>query len=197
MFFFSFQKSLWLRKWFTGLASDSPVKLPYYIADSLRRSAMNNGTRFVKGMLKLSLVRSTIFAPIQRLKLIMDEEQDTSYKSETHPRYHTRDMARFLFKKPWCSFSAWICYTINWNLFPFESGCNTLLRLQKGFMNPLCQRHISLTWGKSFEMKNRSIFWHLDFAKQWSLHWRATNRLFCFSIGEDMQVWCFVAHAEM
>jgi len=44
--------------------------------------------------------RSAVFAPIRRLKLILlDEEQDSSYKSETHPRYHARDIARMRAKE--------------------------------------------------------------------------------------------------
>lgn len=44
--------------------------------------------------------RSAIFAPIQNLGLIiMDEEHDQSYKSETTPKYHAREIARYLAKE--------------------------------------------------------------------------------------------------
>ncbi|MBR5236205.1 MAG: primosomal protein N' [Clostridia bacterium] len=39
-------------------------------------------------------VRSAVFAPVQNLGLIvMDEEHETSYKSQTVPAYHTREIA--------------------------------------------------------------------------------------------------------
>ncbi len=41
--------------------------------------------------------RSAIFAPICNLGLIiMDEEHESTYKSESSPRFHARDVARFL-----------------------------------------------------------------------------------------------------
>lgn len=40
--------------------------------------------------------RSAIFAPVKNLGLIvMDEEQEHSYKSESSPRFHARDVAKF------------------------------------------------------------------------------------------------------
>lgn len=40
--------------------------------------------------------RSAVFAPVQNLGLIIiDEEQEDTYKSENSPRYHARDVAKF------------------------------------------------------------------------------------------------------
>lgn len=40
--------------------------------------------------------RSAVFAPVQNLgAIILDEEQETSYKSEQNPRYHAREIARY------------------------------------------------------------------------------------------------------
>ena len=44
--------------------------------------------------------RSAIFAPIENLGLIIiDEEHDESYKSETNPRYNVKDIASYIAKK--------------------------------------------------------------------------------------------------
>jgi len=41
--------------------------------------------------------RSAIFAPVQNLGiLIIDEAHDASYKSDMTPRYHAKDLARYI-----------------------------------------------------------------------------------------------------
>lgn len=54
-----------------------------------------------KGESKIVIgARSAIFAPIQNLGLIIiDEEHDSSYKSETNPRYHAKELATFIAKQ--------------------------------------------------------------------------------------------------
>ena len=53
--------------------------------------------RVRRGEAKIALgTRSSIFAPFDNIGLIvMDEEQEHTYKSESNPRFHARDIARF------------------------------------------------------------------------------------------------------
>ena len=53
--------------------------------------------RVKKGIAKIVIgTRSAVFAPFDKLGLIiMDEEQEYSYKSESSPRYHAREIAKF------------------------------------------------------------------------------------------------------
>ncbi len=54
--------------------------------------------RIRRGEVRVVLgTRSAIFAPLKNLGLvILDEEQEGSYQSENPPRYHTRDIAKYL-----------------------------------------------------------------------------------------------------
>ncbi len=66
-------------------------------------SSLSNGERFdawrriKNGEVDVCIgTRSAIFAPFERLGLIViDEEQEHTYKSDMSPRYHARDVARF------------------------------------------------------------------------------------------------------
>lgn len=53
--------------------------------------------RVKRGLAKIVIgTRSAVFAPFKNIGLIiMDEEQEYSYKSESSPRYHARDIAKF------------------------------------------------------------------------------------------------------
>ncbi len=58
---------------------------------------MDEWTRIKKGDALIAIgTRSAIFAPFEKLGLIIiDEEQEHTYKSEKSPRFHTRDLAKF------------------------------------------------------------------------------------------------------
>lgn len=70
-------------------------------AVAILHSAMSDGERFDEwhaihcGRARIAIgPRSALFAPVQRLGLIIvDEEHDASYKQENTPRYHGRDLA--------------------------------------------------------------------------------------------------------
>ena len=57
--------------------------------------------RILRGGVDVVLgTRSALFAPLENLgAVIIDEEQEHTYKSEMSPKYHARDVARFLCKE--------------------------------------------------------------------------------------------------
>ena len=57
-----------------------------------------------KGEVKIVIgARSAIFAPVKNLGIIIiDEEHDMSYKSDTTPRYHAKDLAKYIAEKNHC-----------------------------------------------------------------------------------------------
>ncbi|MDE6604891.1 MAG: primosomal protein N', partial [Clostridia bacterium] len=79
---------------FRGYFGDSVAMLHSGLSDGER---FDEWRRLLKGEAKIAVgARSAIFAPIKDLGLIIiDEEHDSSYVSESNPRYRTIDVARF------------------------------------------------------------------------------------------------------
>lgn len=73
-------------------------------------SKLSDGERFdewqkiASGEKKIVIgARSAIFAPIKNLGIIIiDEEHDISYKSDTTPRYNAKDLAKYITEKSNC-----------------------------------------------------------------------------------------------
>ena len=80
--------------------------------------------------------RSAVFSPLKNLGLIiLDEEQEGSYQSENPPRYHTRDVAKYLCAREKAVLllgsatptveSAWAAETGTYHLFRLRRRYNT------------------------------------------------------------------------
>ena len=69
--------------------------------------------RIKQGKAKIVIgARSAIFAPIDNLGIIIiDEEHDMSYKSDTVPRYNAKDIAKYLAKENDVPLVLRKCYT--------------------------------------------------------------------------------------
>ena len=77
---------------------------------AILHSKLSSGERFdewqkiSQGKAKIVIgARSAIFAPIKKLGIvIIDEEHDSSYKSEMTPRYNSKDIAKYICEKANC-----------------------------------------------------------------------------------------------
>ena len=88
--------------WIKGRLGDSVAVLHSRLTDKQRYEQWNN---IRTGRAKVIVgPRSGVFAPAQDLRLIiLDEEHDGSYKSESHPRYSAKDIARMRSQITGCS----------------------------------------------------------------------------------------------
>lgn len=78
--------------------------------------------------------RSAVFAPVSRLGLvIVDEEQEYTYKSESSPRYHARDVARFRCAKAGALLLLASATPSCESFFAAQSGRYALCRLEERF----------------------------------------------------------------
>ncbi len=106
---------------------------------AILHSAMSDGERFDewhairKGEARIAIgPRSALFAPVQRLGLIIvDEEHDASYKQENAPRYHGRDLAVLrAYLENACIVLGSATPSLE-TLFNVQSGKYTMLRMDK------------------------------------------------------------------
>ena len=103
--------------------------------------------------------RSAVFAPIQRLALIlMDEEQDTSYKSETHPRYHARDIARRRAHQSGAVLVLGSATPAVETYFSAQQGYTTLLTLPERVNEAQLPKTEIVDMREELRCRNRSIF---------------------------------------
>ncbi|MBQ8808132.1 MAG: primosomal protein N', partial [Clostridia bacterium] len=89
--------------------------------------------------------RSAIFAPCDNVgAIIIDEEHEQSYKSESSPRYHARDIASFLAKKHNCPLVLGSATPSVESYYKAKCGKYTLIELNERFnKKPLPEVFIS------------------------------------------------------
>lgn len=106
---------------------------------AILHSALSDGERFDEwhaihqGRARIAIgPRSAVFAPVQNLGLIIvDEEHDSSYKQESSPRYHGRDLAVLRAKLEGASILLGSATPSLESLHNVETAKYTMLRMDK------------------------------------------------------------------
>lgn len=102
--------------------------------------------------------RSALFVPFPNLGMIlMDEEHELSYKSETSPKYHARETAQKLAGFPmqrWC----WVPQRLRWKLTVVLRGDYHFYKLTKRLTGGSLPRVEIADLREELRNGNRSIF---------------------------------------
>lgn len=103
--------------------------------------------------------RSAVFAPIENLGvIIIDEEHENTYKSESNPKYHARDIAswRAEYNKALLILASATPDVSSYS--KAERGVYTLLKLKKRYNDMAMPRVITADMRRELELGNRSMF---------------------------------------
>ena len=116
--------------WIRGRFGDTAAVMHSRLSD---RQRYDEWDRIRRGQARIVVgPRSSIFAPVENLKLIIiDEEHDTSYKSESFPRYNTRDIAFMRMKISSCPLILGSATPLVSSYYAANKGAYTLLKLNK------------------------------------------------------------------
>ncbi|MBR1796652.1 MAG: primosomal protein N' [Clostridiales bacterium] len=116
--------------WIRGRFGDTAAVMHSRLTD---RQRYDEWDRIRRGQARIVVgPRSSIFAPVENLKLIIiDEEHDSSYKSESFPKYSTRDIAFLRMKYNSCPLILGSATPLVTSYYAAANGQYRLLKLNK------------------------------------------------------------------
>lgn len=116
--------------WIRGRFGDTAAVMHSRLTD---RQKFDEWDRIRRGEARIVVgPRSSIFAPVDDLKLIIiDEEHDSSYKSESFPRYNTRDIAILRMRMSSCPLILGSATPLVSSYYSAQKGVYKLLKLNK------------------------------------------------------------------
>ncbi len=116
--------------------------------------------RVKRGIAKIAIgTRSAVFAPFEDLGLIIiDEEQEHTYKSESTPRYHAREIAKFRVTKHNCLLLLSSATPDVETFYYGTTGRYSLNRLTKRYGNAVLPKVMIADMNEELAMGNTSQF---------------------------------------
>ncbi len=116
--------------------------------------------RLKEGKARVAIgTRSAVFAPLENLGLIiMDEEQESSYQSESSPRYHARDVAKYRAASEGALLLLGSATPSIDSFYRAKNGIYTLLTLKNRFNQKKLPDVYVVDMGEEVKNGNRSVY---------------------------------------
>lgn len=116
--------------WIRGRFGDTAAVMHSRLSD---RQKYDEWDRIRRGEARIVVgPRSSIFAPVEDLQLIIiDEEHDSSYKSESFPKYNTRDIGLLRMRMSSCPLILGSATPLVTSYYAAQKGAYKLLKLNK------------------------------------------------------------------